>query len=161
MSFKRLSAAVACTVVMAGGYTVNATTDPSDPETSGVGSSPSPPATSSTAPNQCSDVSGESPSAEPPADTQAPAPSGATLTADYGFEGSLESSVGGVPDLTEVGDVATGYADEAVLGQTRPVLTFQYPWVHDRAAISVRSHRRLAEDRRLQPGLGGLRFVLS
>ena len=124
MTFKRLTAALACIVVTAAGYTANATTDPSDPESSGAGSSPSPPATSSTAPNQCSDVLAQSPSVEAPADTQAPAPSGATLTADFGFEGSLASSVGGVPDLTEVGYVAAGYADEAVLGQTRPVLTF-------------------------------------
>ena len=127
MTFKRLTAAVlACTVVMAAGYSANATTDPSDPESPGAGSSPAPPATSSTAPNQCSEVSGESPSADAPSDTQAQAPSGATLTADYGFERSLASSVGAVPDLTAVGDVAAGYADEAVLGRTRPVLTFQY-----------------------------------
>jgi Tol biopolymer transport system component len=129
---KRLTAAVvACAAALAGGYIATATTDPSDPGQSTAGSSPStdsassaPSAASSTAANPCQDVLAQPPSAGPPVDAQAPAPGGATLTADYGFENSLASSVGGAPDLAEAGDVATGYADDTVLGQARPVLTF-------------------------------------
>lgn len=131
-TFKRLTAAVvACAAVLGGGYVAIATTVPSDPGPSTAGSPPSndsasstPSAPSSTAANPCQDVLAQPPSDGPPVDTEAQAPGGAILTADYGFENSLVSSVGGAPDLAEAGDVATGYADDMVLGQTRPVLTF-------------------------------------
>ncbi len=46
------------------------------------------------------------------------------ITADYRFENSLVDSVGAATELSLIGTDATGFIDEAVLGQTRPVLTF-------------------------------------
>lgn len=65
---------------------------------------------------------------EPPFEDPSPpkpqATAGGTLSADYRFENSLASSAGTAPDLTEVGEGAVGFVDEAVFGQTRDVLTF-------------------------------------
>ena len=65
---------------------------------------------------------------EPPAEPAAPPDSQvsrqATVTADYRFENSLADSVGAAAELSAIGADATGFIDEAVLGQTRPVLTF-------------------------------------
>ena len=47
-----------------------------------------------------------------------------TVTADYRFENSLADSVGAAAELSAIGAHAIGFIDEAVLGQTRPVLTF-------------------------------------
>ena len=85
-----------------------------------------PAATLSTVSEECSDGPTE---LEPPTETQAPAditqaPSTVTLAADYGFENSLASSLGAVPDLTEIGEGSIGFAEESVLGQMRSVLTF-------------------------------------
>ncbi|WP_171013173.1 LamG-like jellyroll fold domain-containing protein [Microbacterium sp. 2FI] len=46
------------------------------------------------------------------------------VTADYRFENSLADSVGAATELTATGANVTGFIDEAVLGQERPVLTF-------------------------------------
>ncbi len=48
----------------------------------------------------------------------------AAVTADYRFEDSLLSSVGAAPALVEIGRGSSGFAHEAVLGQTRSVLRF-------------------------------------
>ena len=48
----------------------------------------------------------------------------AAVTADYRFQGSLESSVGTAPELVEVGHGSSGFADKAVLGHTRTVMRF-------------------------------------
>ena len=65
---------------------------------------------------------------EPPPDSAAPPESQAvrqaSVTADYRFENSLADSVGAAAELSAIGADATGFIDEAVLGQTRPVLTF-------------------------------------
>lgn len=47
-----------------------------------------------------------------------------TVTADYRFESSLADSVGAATELTAIGAPGAVFIDEAVLGQTRPVLTF-------------------------------------
>lgn len=52
------------------------------------------------------------------------APHQTIVTADYRFENSLADSVGAATKLSAIGAHATGFTDEAVLGQTRPVLTF-------------------------------------
>ena len=46
------------------------------------------------------------------------------MTADYRFENSLANSVGAAGELSAIGADAIGFIDEAVLGQTRPVLRF-------------------------------------
>ena len=48
----------------------------------------------------------------------------ATLKADYQFNYSRASSVGGAPALTDIGLGTNIFADESVDGTTRPVLTF-------------------------------------
>jgi len=57
-----------------------------------------------------------------PRESQAPRQT--VVTADYRFENSLADSVGAATELSGIGAHATGFIDEAVLGQTRPVLTF-------------------------------------
>jgi hypothetical protein len=57
-----------------------------------------------------------------PAESQAPRQ--AIVTADYRFENSLADSIGAATELSAIGAHATGFVDEAVLGQMRPVLTF-------------------------------------
>ena len=57
-----------------------------------------------------------------PRESQAPRQT--VVTADYRFENSLADSVGAATELSAIGAHATGFIDEAVLGQTRPVLTF-------------------------------------
>lgn len=52
------------------------------------------------------------------------APRQTIVTADYRFENSLVDSVGAAAALSTIGAHATQFIDEAVLGQTRPVLTF-------------------------------------
>ena len=65
---------------------------------------------------------------EPPAETAAPPESQpqrqARVTADYRFANSLADSVGAAAELSAIGADATAFIDEAVLGQTRPVLRF-------------------------------------
>jgi len=51
-------------------------------------------------------------------------PRQAIVTADYRFEDSLADSSGAAAELSAIGPHATGFIDEAVLGQTRRVLTF-------------------------------------
>ncbi len=95
------------------------------------------------------------------------------VTADYRFENSLADSVGAAAELSAIGADATGFIDEAVFGQTRPVLTFDRgsglaltpasavvgsEYTH-RAGVPLRSPRWLGEDRRLQRRHGGLRPV--
>ena len=48
------------------------------------------------------------------------APRQAVVTADYRFENSLADSVGAATELSAIGAHATGFIEEAVLGQTRP-----------------------------------------
>lgn len=48
----------------------------------------------------------------------------ARITADYRFENSLANSVGAATELSAIAADATGFIDEAVLGQTGSVLTF-------------------------------------
>jgi hypothetical protein len=47
-----------------------------------------------------------------------------TPTADYVFNGNLNSAVAGAPALTVVGGGITAFASESVLGSTQTVLTF-------------------------------------
>jgi hypothetical protein len=64
---------------------------------------------------------------EPPPESAAlenQAPRQAAVTADYRFENSLDNSVGAATALSVIGVNATGFADEAVFGETRPVFTF-------------------------------------
>jgi hypothetical protein len=51
-------------------------------------------------------------------------PRQAIVTADYRFEDSLADSIGAATELSAIGAHATGFIDETVLGQTRPVLMF-------------------------------------
>jgi hypothetical protein len=48
----------------------------------------------------------------------------AAVAADYRFQNSFASSVGTVPDLTEIGHGSGSFADEDVLSATRTVLRF-------------------------------------
>ncbi len=57
-----------------------------------------------------------------PRESQAPRQT--IVTADHRFENSLADSVGAATELSAIGAHATGLVDEAVLGQARPVLTF-------------------------------------
>ena len=88
------------------------------------------PTTSAARPDGCPGPGGPpAPAAlEPRPETAAPpesqAPRQARVTADYRFENSLADSVGAAAELSAIGADATGFIDEAVLGQTRPVLTF-------------------------------------
>lgn len=52
------------------------------------------------------------------------APRQTSVTADYRFENSLADAVGAATELSAIGAHATGFIDEAVFGQARPVLTF-------------------------------------
>ncbi len=65
---------------------------------------------------------------EPPPETAEPpesqAPGQVRITADYRFENSLADSVGAATELSAIGADASGFIDEAVLGQTRSVLRF-------------------------------------
>ena len=88
------------------------------------------PTTSAAQPGGCQGpVGSQAPAGlEPAPDTAAPpesqAPRQARITADYRFENSLANSVGAATELSAIGVDATGFIDDAVLGQTRPVLTF-------------------------------------
>jgi concanavalin A-like lectin/glucanase superfamily protein len=88
------------------------------------------PTRSAAPPDECRGPGGPSAPAglEPPPDSAAPpegqAPGQARVTADYRFENSLADSVGAATELAAIGADATGFIDEAVLGQTRPVLRF-------------------------------------
>ena len=88
------------------------------------------PTTSAAQPDGCPGPGGPPAPAglEPRPETAAPpesqAPRQARVTADYRFENSLADSVGAATELSAIGADATGFIDEAVLGQTRPVLTF-------------------------------------
>ena len=88
------------------------------------------PTTSAPRPDGCPSSGGQPASAglEPRSETTAPpdtqVPRQARVTADYQFEKSLADSVGAAGELSAIGADATGFVDETVLGQTRPVLTF-------------------------------------
>jgi len=93
---------------------------PAVPETpAGDGPTSTPTAAPPTGPDGCSDEGVNPPIALAPE----PAVS-ADITADYRFQNSLASSVGTAPDLVEIGQGSSVFADEAVLGRTRAVLRF-------------------------------------
>ena len=88
------------------------------------------PPTSAAHPDGCPGPAGQPGPAglEPgPASTAPPEsqpPRQATVTADYRLENSLVDSVGAAAELSPIGADGTGFVEEAVLGETRPVLTF-------------------------------------
>jgi CubicO group peptidase (beta-lactamase class C family) len=61
------------------------------------------------------------PSTSPP---EGQATGSAEVTADYRLENTMADSVGTAAELSAIGADATRFVDEAVLGQVRPVLTF-------------------------------------